>query len=158
MRRQLPPQPQGKERGKRKGNFTLLLSNKEKKAKKELMTMVVNDLKSSLGQSSKRKPKEKDDGSDDDIYDLVRGKKSSMIIQGFDSGEREYLPRRGVIMMDSSGESEDSDYTLGESFRRKKRKIKMKKKNYWTAMRNLIIALLTVKARKRKVKLKKKKK
>jgi hypothetical protein len=67
------------------------LSSKEKKAKKELVTMVVNDLKSSLGKGGKKISKEKDEGDDDDLYDLVRGKRSTMMIQRLDGEGNEFV-------------------------------------------------------------------
>ena len=104
----------GKQGGKRKNSSTLILSRKDKKAKKEIVTMVVNDLKSSLGQKGKRKAKEvssaDNEEGDDELYDLVRGKSSTMMIQRLDAEDNDYLPKRRVIMMVSSEESDDSDY------------------------------------------------
>jgi formylmethanofuran dehydrogenase subunit E len=74
--------------------------------KKEIAAMVVRNLKSS---TKKEKivtfEKEK---NDEDLYDLVRGGKSAMMVQRRD-GEGEYIPRRKVIMMISS--ESDEDYT-----------------------------------------------
>ena len=101
----------GKKGGKRKSS-SVLLTSKDKKAKKELVTMVMNDLKSSF--KRKRKEKSKEGDSDDELYDLVRGGKSTMMIQRVyderDSGE-DYIPSRQVIMMISSDESEDGEYS-----------------------------------------------
>ncbi len=76
-----------------------------------MVTMVVNDIKYSLGKSSKKKSKERGDGDDGDLYDLVRGKRSSMMIQRLDEEGDDFVPRRGIIMMISSDESEDAEYS-----------------------------------------------
>ncbi len=59
--------------------------------------MVVNDIKSSLGQKGKRKAKEvssaDNDEGDDELYDLVRGKSSTMMIQKLDAEDNDYLPK-----------------------------------------------------------------
>ncbi len=105
----------GKQGRKRKGAPALILSKRGKKAKKEIATMVINDLKSSLGKKKKEKQVAfKDEDEDDDeeeLYNLVRGKKSTMMVQRLDEDGEEYVPSRRVIMMISSDESEDSDYT-----------------------------------------------
>jgi hypothetical protein len=93
---------EGKKGGKRKP--ALLLSKKDKKAKKEIAAMVINELKTKVNKEKIAKfEKEKDD---DDLYDLVRGKKTTMMVQRRDEGE-EYIPRRKVIMMISSESDED---------------------------------------------------
>ena len=49
----------------------MILSKKDKKIKKDIVAMVVKDLKSKAGQ---RKPKgEKSDDGEDGLYNLVRG-------------------------------------------------------------------------------------
>jgi hypothetical protein len=100
---------QGKKGGKRKGSSTVLLTSKDKKAKKELVTMVINDLKSAMGQKKQVGSNDKD--GDEDLYNLVRGKKSSLTIQSLDEDSDEYVPSRKVIMMISSDESDGEDYS-----------------------------------------------
>jgi hypothetical protein len=90
---------------------TVLLTGKDKKAKKELVTMVINDLKSSMGQKMKSSAKDKDDGDDEELYNLVRGRKSTMMIRRLDEEEDNYVPSKRVVMMISSDESEDGDYS-----------------------------------------------
>jgi hypothetical protein len=102
----------GKKGGKRKGSSTVLLTSKEKKAKKEIVTMVINDLKSAAGKKTKTNPKsEKEDSGDEDLYNLVRGKKSTMMVQKLDRESDDYVPSRRVIMMISSDESEGEEYS-----------------------------------------------
>jgi hypothetical protein len=108
---------EGKQGGKRKAAPAFVLSKKEKKAKKEIATMVINDLKSSLGQKKAAKLSVKDDeDGEDEIYNLVRGNKSAMVIQRLDDEGEDYVPSRkvkwtkGVIMMISSDESDDGEY------------------------------------------------
>ncbi len=50
----------------------MILSKNDKKVKKDIVAMVVKDLKSKAGQ---RKPKDdnSEDEGDEDLYDLVRG-------------------------------------------------------------------------------------
>ncbi len=75
--------------------------------------MVVNDLKSAIGQKKKTNSKaEKEDEGDEDLYNLVRGKKSTMMIQRLDSDSDDYVPSRRVIMMISSDESEGENLVL----------------------------------------------
>jgi hypothetical protein len=99
------------------------MSKKDKKMKKEIAAMVVKDLKS----STKREKivtfeKEK---NDEDLYDLVRGGKSAMMVQRRD-GKDEYIPRKKVIMMISS--ESDEDYTPKRpSGNNKMKKIKTQK-------------------------------
>jgi len=99
-----------KNNGKRKGQPTLLLSKKDKKTKKEIVTMVINDLKSSIKKNKTAEKKgEKEDG-DDELYNLVRGRQSTMMIQKADGqAEDDYVPQRRVIMMISSSNSQDED-------------------------------------------------
>ena len=102
----------GKKGGKRKGSSTVLLTSKEKKAKKEIVTMVINDLKLAVGKKTKTNPKsEKEDSGGDDLYNLVRGKKSTMMVQKLDRESDDYVPSRRVIMMISSDESEREEYS-----------------------------------------------
>jgi hypothetical protein len=50
----------------------------------------------------------KDDSGDDEIYDLVRGAKTSMVIRRLDDdGEEKFVPKQRVVMMISSEESDD---------------------------------------------------
>jgi hypothetical protein len=91
----------------------MILSKKDKKIKKDIVAMVVKDLKSKAGQ---RKPKENnsEDEGDDDLYNLVRGgNKSSLVIQRL-KDEEDFVPTRNlrerVIMMISSDESDSSNY------------------------------------------------
>jgi hypothetical protein len=94
----------------------MILSKNEKKIKKDIVAMVVKDLKSKAGQ---RKPKEdnSEDEGDEDLYNLGRGgKKSSLVIQRLND-EDDFVPTRNlrtrlerVIMMISSDESDSSDY------------------------------------------------
>ncbi len=76
---------EGKQEGKRKAAPAFVLSKKDKKAKKEIATMVINDLKSSFSQkrTTKSSVKDNEDG-EDEIYNLVRGNKSAMVIQRAD--------------------------------------------------------------------------
>ena len=100
-----------KQGGKRKGAPSLILSKKDKKAKKEIVTMVMNDLKSALGQKKKGKSSAKEDEQDDaELYDLVRGNQSAMVIQRLDEGKEDYVPSKRVIMMITSEDSDGSDY------------------------------------------------
>jgi hypothetical protein len=94
----------------------MILSKNEKKIKKDIVAMVVKDLKSKAGQ---RKPKDdnSEDEGDEELYNLVRGgKKSSLVIQRLND-EEDFVPTRNlrtrlerVIMMISSDESDSSDY------------------------------------------------
>jgi hypothetical protein len=70
----------GNKGGKRKANSTVLLTGKDKKAKKDIVTMVINDLKSAIGQNKKSSNKN-EDGEDEELYNLVRGRKSTMMIK-----------------------------------------------------------------------------
>jgi len=101
----------GKKGGKRKAPSTVLLTGKDKKAKKELVTMVINDIKSSMGQKKKSSSKDKDEEDDEELYNLVRGQKSTMMIRRLNEDEDDYVPSRKVIMIISSDESEDGDYS-----------------------------------------------
>jgi hypothetical protein len=107
----------GAKGGKRKEAPAMILSKKDKKIKKDIVAMVVKDLKSKAGQ---RKPKgeNSEDEGDDDLYNLIRGggNKSSLVIQRLDEKEG-FIPTRNartgkerVIMMISSEESDSSDY------------------------------------------------
>ena len=71
--------------------------------------MVINDLKSAMGQ--KKQVGGNDQGGEEDLYNLVRGKKSSLTIQSLDEDSDEYVPSRKVIMMISSDESDGEDYS-----------------------------------------------
>jgi hypothetical protein len=107
---------EGKQGGKRKGAPALVLSKKDKKARKEIATMVINDLKSTLGNIKKTKSITKDDeGDNDNLYNLVRGNKSAMVIQRMDKDGEDFVPTKQgrfskVVMMISSDESEDGEY------------------------------------------------
>jgi hypothetical protein len=94
--------------------------------------MVINDLKSSLKKrNSARKEEDKDEG-DDDLYNLVRGKRSTLTIQRLDEkGEDDYKPQRRVIMVVSSSNSEEEDYTPQKpsSQNGQNKKIKTEKKH-----------------------------
>jgi hypothetical protein len=79
--------------------------------------MVVKDLKSSMKKEKIVTFEKKDDA---DLYDLVRGGKSAMMVQRKDENE-DYIPRRKVIMMISS--ESDEEYTPRKSLR----KVKIKK-------------------------------
>ena len=77
--------------------------------------MVINDLKSALGQKRKDKSSTKEDEHDDEeLYNLVRGNKSAMVIQRLDEGGEEFVPARKVnvsskvIMAISADDSDDS--------------------------------------------------
>ena len=74
--------------------------------KKEIAAMVVKSLKSG-GKKEKivSYEKEKDD---EDLYNLVRGERSAMMVQRKEH-EEDYVPRRKVIMMISS--ESDGEYT-----------------------------------------------
>ena len=101
----------------------MILSRKDKKNKKDIVAMVVKDLKSKAGQRKLKDDKSEDEG-DEELYDLVRGgRKSSLVIQRLED-EKDFVPARNlrprkerVIMMISSDESDSSDYVP------KKRKI-----------------------------------
>jgi hypothetical protein len=124
---------EGKQGGKRKGAPALILSKKGKKAKKEIATMVINDLKSSLGKKRKEKKvtsKDRDEDDDDEeLYNLVRGKKSTMMIQRLDEDGKEYVPSRHVIMMISSDESDNSEYKPKRTCEKRKKSDKSKEQN-----------------------------
>jgi hypothetical protein len=93
-------------RGKRKDK-PLLLSKKDKKARKDIAALVLKDLKGSVGKRKKEKSGKEDSG-DDELYDLVRGAKSSMVIRRLDDdGEEKFVPKQRVVMMISSEESDD---------------------------------------------------
>ncbi len=76
--------------------------------KKDIVAMVVKDLKSKAGQ---RKPKKDNSDDEDEVYSLVRGNKSTLMVQRLDE-EENYKPARKerAIMMISSDESDLSDY------------------------------------------------
>jgi hypothetical protein len=129
--------------GKGERKPALLLSRQDKKAKKDLVAMVIKDLKGNLG---KRKEKPKEESDDEEIYNLVRGKRTAMMVQRRDDeGDDNYVPQRPqrrVIMMISSGESEDSDYipkrpSANESTENKNKNIKIKMKvHQWKPLPN----------------------
>ena len=83
---------EGKQGGKRKAAPVFVLSKKDKKAKKEIATMVINDLKSSFNQ------RKTDEEGGNEIYNLVRGNKSALVIQRANDDGEDYVPSRGVIM------------------------------------------------------------
>ncbi len=61
--------------------------------------MVLKDLKGSVGKKKKEKLV-KDDSGDDELYDLVRGAKSSMVIRRLDDdGEEKFVPKQIVVMV-----------------------------------------------------------
>ncbi len=80
--------------GKRKEAPALILSKKDKKMKKDIVAMVVKDLKSKTGQRRPKEDKNEDD-DDDDLYNLVRGRadQSSLVIQRF-RDEEDFIPKK----------------------------------------------------------------
>ena len=90
--------------GKRKPS--LLVSKKDKKTKKEIAAMVISDLKANL---KHEKFESADSDGDDNLYNLVRGHKTAMMIHKGPGGE-DFVPKRRVIMVVSSN-SEDEEYT-----------------------------------------------
>ncbi len=71
--------------------------------------MVISDLKSNLRKERSNQSASADSDGDDDLYNLVRGLKSTMMIQK-GNGRDDYVPKRRVIMVVSSN-SEDENYT-----------------------------------------------
>jgi hypothetical protein len=78
--------------------------------------MVINDLKSTLGNIKKTQSITKDvEENNDNLYNLVRGNKSTMVIQRMDEDGEEFVPSKQVrlsrvVMMISSDKSEDGEY------------------------------------------------
>jgi hypothetical protein len=69
-----------------------LLSKPDKKAKKDIVAMVIKDHKSNLSQTKKSRKNDKSD--DEELYNLVRGKTTSMYIQ--QEGEDGFVPKKRV--------------------------------------------------------------
>ena len=128
----------------------MILPKNDKKIKKDIVAMVVKDLKSKAGQ---RKPKgdNSDDEGDEDLYNLVRGgKKSSLVIQRL-KDEEDFVPTRNlrerVIMMISSDESDSSNYIPKK---RKIKKMRNSKRSKMTRKQEVTVSSLTPKIKERR--------
>ena len=95
---------EGKKGGKRKP--ALLMSKKDKQMRKEIAAMVVKSMKS--GVKKEKIASYEKDNNDEDLYNLVRGERSTMMVQRKEQ-EDDYVPRRKVVMMISS--ESDGEYT-----------------------------------------------
>ena len=75
----------------------MILSKKDKKIKKDIVAMVVKDLKSKAGQRKPKGDNSDDDHGNDGLYNLVRGggNKSSLVIQRL-KDEEDFVPTKKI--------------------------------------------------------------